>query len=339
MSEPNNSSSSGRAWMLGLLAIAALALVTYWMGSEQQGVEYVGSQMGKLPNEFYSAIQAILVVALLIERAVDVFLKAARLDPVRMTDEGKNFVVKTGDVRRPATIAALVLGIIAAAAGVRILETLIHVTPCDSGSATACVSSASWFFFRFTDIAISAGILAGGSQVAHPLIAGIIDLLNVFRQNVRGETSGFELKPVVFSEVQPAITVATVPTARQSAYSINVARGSGDSGTLTFSNHSTQISTTCWWDPSNRIAAGTYTRGSATLMHTKTDPLDPTKKRKGVYLPDAKSPQTGNADIFIHEGKNASWSDGCIVIERSEMERLWAAIEPKDGFNVTVVVT
>lgn len=63
-----------------------------------------------------------------------------------------------------------------------------------------------------------------------------------------------------------------------------------------------------------------------------------TKQRKGIYLPGAVSTTTGNAEIFIHESENASWSDGCIVISKAEMDRLWDATEPKDGCNVTVIV-
>ncbi len=99
-----------------------------------------------------------------------------------------------------------------------------------------------------------------------------------------------------------------------------------------------QIETTCWWDAKNRIPGGTYADCSKTRMATKTDSVTG-EARPGIFLPSAVAPDTGKATIFIHEGKDPSWSDGCLVIERAQMMRLWNAIQPADARNVTVEVT
>ena len=46
----------------------------------------------------------------------------------------------------------------------------------------------------------------------------------------------------------------------------------------------------------------------------------------------------GYTGIFIHKGTSSAWSRGCIVIAEQEMLRIWNAITPKDGRNITVIV-
>jgi|GEM_PF-1397959 len=115
-------------------------------------------------------------------------------------------------------------------------------------------------------------------------------------------------------------------------YTIEVIRGAED-GRLTFTHGTVSVDTTCWWKLDNAIAAKTYTGCSATTMATKKNSSG--GPREAVYLPDA---QTGKNGIFIHYGKNASWSDGCIVLVEAEMLKIYNAIAPKNGANVTVVV-
>ncbi|MHC4400795.1 MAG: peptidoglycan-binding domain-containing protein [Planctomycetota bacterium] len=109
-------------------------------------------------------------------------------------------------------------------------------------------------------------------------------------------------------------------------------------GTLTFSSGGVSVNTTCWWDPDNVINKGTYKKCSKTRMATKKDSVTK-EKRPGIYLPDAISKVTGQRSIFIHEGSNPKWSDGCIVIKRSDLMKMWNAISPADGENVTVVLS
>ena len=111
------------------------------------------------------------------------------------------------------------------------------------------------------------------------------------------------------------------------SYTIEVKRGEKD-GKLTCS--AAKVSTTCWWDLKNKkgiIPAGTYKGCSATTMATK--------KHKSVFIPGVK----GWSGIFIHPGTSSKASDGCIAIKPAEMDKLYNAIDPKDGKNVTVKIT
>lgn len=91
------------------------------------------------------------------------------------------------------------------------------------------------------------------------------------------------------------------------------------------------------WDPDVKIASGTYVKCSKTHMKSKKDSVTG-ELRPGIYLPDAVVPGTDNHSIFIHEGKDASWSDGCIVLDRDRMLAMWNEIIPSDGMNITVKV-
>lgn len=127
------------------------------------------------------------------------------------------------------------------------------------------------------------------------------------------------------------------PDARAAAYEIKVVRSGTDKGRLTFSGGGVSVDEVCWWDPDRKIAIGTYAQCSATRMATKTDSVTG-EKRPGIFLPTAVAPDTGKHTIFIHEGKDPSWSDGCIVLPRDQMMKMWDVIE-KDARNVTVKVT
>ena len=120
-----------------------------------------------------------------------------------------------------------------------------------------------------------------------------------------------------------------------SQYTVRIVRGS-ETGRLSFNHAGLQIHTTAYWDEKVRIPAGVYTGCSATRMTNKTVP-GTNEKRPGIFIPNVK----GHSGIFIHMGRRpfSNWSDGCIVIEEGKMDTLWNAIEPKDGRNVTVVVS
>jgi hypothetical protein len=130
------------------------------------------------------------------------------------------------------------------------------------------------------------------------------------------------------------------------AYQIDITRTAADKGVLVYTKDGDKIvDTPCWFDPKVRIPAKTYTGCSATYMaraHPKKadGSYDWNKVAdaswKAIFLPDD---QTGHIGIFIHRGTDASWSDGCIIIPYSEVEKIWGSITPKDGKNVTVVVT
>lgn len=123
------------------------------------------------------------------------------------------------------------------------------------------------------------------------------------------------------------------------SYTIKVTRN-GDSGKLTFSHGDISVDTTCWWDKAVKVDAGTYT-GYATRMANKYDGHDGGKREAiwlGIGVPVNNGTRTSKG-IFIHKGKNASWSDGCIVCAANEVIKIWNSITPKEQPNVTIEIT
>lgn len=115
-------------------------------------------------------------------------------------------------------------------------------------------------------------------------------------------------------------------------FKIDVVRGKTQ-GKVKFVHGGLSINTTCYWDLLKKIPAGTYTGCSKTRMTTKTNSNG--KPREAIYIPNV----SGYSGIFIHMGSSAAWSDGCIVISEVEMLKLYQAISPDNGQNVTVRVT
>jgi hypothetical protein len=124
-------------------------------------------------------------------------------------------------------------------------------------------------------------------------------------------------------------------------YEIIVKR-SGHSGTLTFSQGDVSVSTTCWWDLDVEIDAKSdgYLSYATRLAHKKDSVTG--EKRPGIWLGKnvkyAHGTKSSN-EIFIHEGNDASWSDGCIVAKRGEVLKIWNAINPKETATVLIKVT
>ena len=178
------------------------------------------------------------------------------------------------------------------------------------------------------DIVISGGLMAGGAALFHEIAE---TLRGTIRQVSRAVSGRRDAGAATAAQPDSVTSQATV-------YEITVTRETTDTGRLTFSHGGVMVSTTCWWDPGNAIGTGNYTACSKTRMATKRDSVTGLQ-RPGIFLPSAVSPRTGRTEIFIHEGRDPSWSDGCIVIDRDEMMRMWNHIEPSDGMNVTVRVS
>lgn len=119
------------------------------------------------------------------------------------------------------------------------------------------------------------------------------------------------------------------------AFEIEVRRPKGSSGTLDFKVGGRKrwpSPTTCWWDPKKRIPEGAYVGCSATHMTKALDSVTK-KQRPAIYIPNIP----GYSGVFVHEGKNEGWSDGCIVCAREKVIEIFNAV-PRDGKNITVVV-
>jgi hypothetical protein len=111
---------------------------------------------------------------------------------------------------------------------------------------------------------------------------------------------------------------------------------------MSFSHGDVSVSTPCWWDLEVEIDAKSdgYVSYATRLAH-KNDSVTG-EKRPGIWLGKgvkyAHGTKSSN-EIFIHEGNNAGWSDGCIVANRGEVLKIWTAINPKESANVLVKVT
>lgn len=116
-------------------------------------------------EQFWTRIYYMFALSVLVERSVEVYLKLGGVD-----GGAKN--QKTGFPNEPATTTALTVALalsaILAIVGIRVLETLVDVATAASDDKVF----AQTLFFG-TDVLISAGLMAGGSVVFHPLIKSL----------------------------------------------------------------------------------------------------------------------------------------------------------------------
>ena len=294
-----------------LVGVVLLGFAAVWLGG-------VFKLKDDWQSDIFVSLQYMAVFALLIERSVEVYLGAAGMNGDDRFDVATS--ERLQNAVRPASIAAIVLGLLVALSGIRLMQAIGSL---EGGNALA---NAIW---AGVDIVVSGGLMAGGSALIHEVAELIRGTLKRVSGNLAtgAGTRGTEGT----SGTQDGVTVAT-------SYVISVTRSGSDSGRLTFSDGDVKIDTTCWWDPGNVIAAGTYGGCSKTRMATKKDSVTGLR-RPGIFLSTAVSPKTGEQTIFIHEGTGPNWSDGCIVLTRDEMMSMWNRINPMDGKNVTVVVT
>jgi hypothetical protein len=122
-------------------------------------------------------------------------------------------------------------------------------------------------------------------------------------------------------------------------YTITITKTSGTRGVLEFYEGGLYINETCYFT-NNPLQKGRTYSGFITHMSTKKDSLYPDEARAGIYIP------FPGRDIFIHEGKDESWSSGCIVIDRERLVEIWNYIyddnprnyDDRSGNTVNIVV-
>ena len=260
--------------------------------------------------DIFERLELMLVVAVLIERAVEVYLSVTQKngpDRFGIKEEGS---ADRPPATKTATAAAFALGLLVSLAGLRLLDVML----CSNGE-----SRGVWLW-NGVDIVITAGLLAGGSSLIHEVMETLRGVLNIPSRFLPGGK-----KP---GRNHPSLSGAE--------YQIRVERKGESEGTLIFNERGISINSDCWWNPNNRIAADIYTNCIATRMDKKIDTV--TKlPRPGIFIPSAVAPDSGDTTIYIHEGEKQNLLDGCIVLPRDEMMRMWNVIE-KDQKNVTVHV-
>lgn len=274
---------------------------------------------------FWGRFQVMFVLSVLIERSVETYLNATRQNGESAIDAVTGNTVKTKDAKQAAMQAALVLSVLVALAGVRVIETLVQLD-----ASASVIKAAVW---HGIDILVSAGLMAGGADLFHKIASVITSGLELFRSNLQGSTPKNVSAPVDARTVELTHrrSVATSLLATKT-YSILISRQAApaEEGLLEFADGGLKITAKCWWDKNNRIDADVYLNCSKTYMATSL--------LEGIYLPDAKSKVTGLHEIFLHRGSSPDNSLGCIAVNESDFNTLWNHISPLNGRNVTVTI-
>ena len=175
----------GRVWMA--LLVVALGIVVVVEGDSLAAAAVAAGE-----RPFLTALMQLgilYIIALFVERSLEVLLKAWRQGgkmrieaKVRAADEDGRAAAETelrvyrAGTQRRALLAGLTLGLMVSLAGVRLLGPIFDL---------AASSSLQQALFRFTDIILTAGLIAGGSAAIHELMALIDDLLRARRKRAR----------------------------------------------------------------------------------------------------------------------------------------------------------
>ena len=175
----------GRIWMA--LLVVALGIVVVVEGDSLAAAVVAAGE-----RPFLTALMQLgilYIVALFVERSLEVLLKAwrqgekTRLEAqVRTSEEDGRAAAETAlreyraGTQRRALLAGLTLGLMVSLAGVRLLGPIFDLS---------AASSFQRALFQFTDIILTAGLIAGGSAAIHELMALIDDLLRAGRKRAK----------------------------------------------------------------------------------------------------------------------------------------------------------
>ena len=180
----------GRIWVASL--VVALAALVFFLSDALTPLD---ARDGAAPFRTALAQLGILyIIALFVERSLEVLIKAWRQggksaleadvraaaegEPARAAAERSLQEYRAGTQRR-ALLVGLTLGIMVALSGVRLLG------PIFDPAATGAPPAFQQDLFRFTDILLTAGLIAGGSATLHELLALIDDFLKSSRTRAK----------------------------------------------------------------------------------------------------------------------------------------------------------
>ena len=177
----------GRIWVS--LAILILAIVIWVQGDALKAMD---TKPGGAPFLIaLTQLGVLYIVALFVERALEVLIKVWRqegririeqqrgtaADGDSTTDTGRLEEYKAGTQRR-ALLVGLTLGILVSVSGVRLLAPIFQFDGTTGWTLQQAV-------FHFTDILLTAGLIAGGSSSIHELMALIDDFLKASRKSAK----------------------------------------------------------------------------------------------------------------------------------------------------------
>jgi hypothetical protein len=104
------------------------------------------------------------------------------------------------------------------------------------------------------------------------------------------------------------------------SYVITITKNSDTQGYLEVNFPGLNIGTSCWYKNTTPIQKGNRYTGAATIMATKG--------HKSVFLFD---------QIFIHVGNSPEDSDGCIVIPRNDIERIYDYMKERNLLDQHII--
>lgn len=150
-------------------------------------------------QNFWNRIYYMFALSVLIERSVEVYLKIGNMDGGKVNPQ-------TGGVNPPATATALtvalVISVILAVVGIRLLGTLVELTIANQsvGEAVAKDKVLAQTLFYGIDVLISAGLMAGGSVVFHPLIKSLTLIFESMQAGAQRRVDVLEGKDIASSK-------------------------------------------------------------------------------------------------------------------------------------------
>ncbi len=173
----------GRIWVA--LSVVALAVVVVVQGDSLTAIEM--SEGGTPFQTALIQLGILYIVALFVERSLEVLIKAwrqgskSRLEEQARSAEQSEKVeaekklqeYKAGTQRR-ALLVGLTMGIMVSLSGVRLLGPIFELSSAEASFQHAV--------FQFTDIILTAGLIAGGSATIHELMALVDDFLRTSRK-------------------------------------------------------------------------------------------------------------------------------------------------------------
>ena len=167
----------GRIWV-GVAVVATGVVVAVGGGNLKAGFPAADALTGALTQ-----LGVLYVVAVFVERALEVFIKAWRQsgrsvlenelaalddgDPERVAKRRALDEYRAG-TRRRALLTGLSIGIVLSLAGVRTLAVMFEESP--SGGFQQ-------FLFQFSDVLVTGGLVAGGSAAVHEMMSLITRFL------------------------------------------------------------------------------------------------------------------------------------------------------------------
>ncbi len=178
----------GRIWVVILLV--SLVIIVFSLGDV---LKPIGTKDGEAPFLIALTQLGILyIVALFVERSLEVFIKAWRQGGKSRLEEIVESATEDNDkkeakraledyragTQRRALLVGLTLGLFVSLSGVRLLGPIFEIE-------SVATESFQLALFQFTDIVVTAGLIAGGSATIHELMALIDEFLKTSRKNAK----------------------------------------------------------------------------------------------------------------------------------------------------------